>query len=342
VDSDLNTLPNTYAGVQYLRGVAALMVVIFHVTAILPGTGPSWSRGQIGVDLFFVISGFVMWISGRHLSAAGFAKRRLLRIVPLYWAVTLVLYLVSTDGGRLSGPTDPPIDLFRSLFFIAYDSGNVPRVSPIVSPGWTLNLEMAFYAIFTLGLLVQPKRLLAIVTLCIAGIAVVGLFVPDTLPVARFYTDTIVLEFLAGVWLARLVTLGRMPGPAVSSVFLIAGTLTVLWPIAPPSGLRFVDWGLPAVLVVTGVVGLEPWLSRKKLWLPTLLGDASYSIYLTHITSIAVIAILPELVAPWPVAISVVFCVVIGLGAFWMFERPVNSLLRALFEAPPATAPRYS
>ncbi len=269
-----------------------------------------------------------MWLSGRHLTAWGFAKRRLLRIVPLYWAVTLVLYLVSFESDRLFWPTDPMLDLFRSLFFIAYDSGNMPRVSPIVAPGWTLNLEMGFYAIFTLALLLRAERVLAIVTVCIAAIAGAALIVPDNSPVARFYTNSIILEFLAGVWLGRLVTLGRIPGPAVSFILLTVGTFMILWPALLTSEFRFVHWGLPAVLVVTGVVGLEPWLSGKQLWLPTLLGNASYSIYLTHIAAISVISKLPKLGWPWSIFISVAFCVVVGVAVFWMFERPVNQVLR--------------
>ena len=80
--------------IQYLRAVAAMFVVIFHITALMPGMVFTFDAGQAGVDIFFVISGYVMWMTGQGQAPGNFMMRRIIRIVPLYWAITMMAALV--------------------------------------------------------------------------------------------------------------------------------------------------------------------------------------------------------------------------------------------------------
>ena len=137
--------------IQYLRAVAALLVVMFHYSntfsaEFVPGFF-SFGVGAYGVDIFFVISGYIMYtISAlRPRPPAAFLKDRIVRIVPLYWLLTLVAAFVSTKGGLSIGLDVSLRDLVTSLLFIPEWNANYPTlVSPVLLVGWTLNLEMVF------------------------------------------------------------------------------------------------------------------------------------------------------------------------------------------------------
>ncbi|MDB5937705.1 MAG: acyltransferase, partial [Polaromonas sp.] len=155
-----------FIGVQILRFVAAMLVVVMHITEAISvritGAGPDhyWSAGAIGVDIFFVISGFVMAMSTARLPAGNqtnwqaawiFMKRRLLRIAPLYWFYTLlkaalVLILPSL---ALRSSIDMQHLLASMLFIPALSPWGL--VQPTLPVGWTLNFEMLFYVVFAIG-----------------------------------------------------------------------------------------------------------------------------------------------------------------------------------------------
>jgi exopolysaccharide production protein ExoZ len=172
--------------VQVLRAVAALLVLASHVghdlTRRLGFEGyPPLQFGAGGVDVFFVISGFIMVWSSRGLfgqpGAAGtFMARRLVRIVPLDWATTL-LFL----AGILIHPpmahrgVDPP-HLVASLLFLPWPDQDGEH-SPFYGIGWTLNYEMFFYVAFALllPLAARPRAAVLALSLAFAALAVAGL-----------------------------------------------------------------------------------------------------------------------------------------------------------------------
>ena len=258
--------------IQVMRAIAALSVVLFHLGIY------GFSNGAAGVDIFFVISGFIMGATSLKLPAAAFVSKRLVRIVPLYWIATLLMCAGSLVPGLFAKFQFDAASLLKSLFFIPYfdASGNV---WPLLVPGWTLNYEMLFYLIFTVGLLVSRPVLVChvvIVSLVIAGLV----FSPQSAPL-RFWTDPILLEFLAGLLIAtRFGTLGARTGAvllAAGALFFVVSTF-----YATAQMPRILMWGAPAVLVVSGAVALE----RARKW-PDIkplerIGDASYSLYLLH------------------------------------------------------------
>ncbi len=187
----MQKLPN----IQILRAIAALTVVIYHVgieaTSVCTGTGRSCSYefmfGVNGVALFFMISGFIMATTSWSAFAApggasDFMRRRITRIVPLYWLVTsLAVVGAILAPPMLNVPVVDPVYIADSYLFwpVARVNG---LVRPIANLGWTLNLEMFFYAVFSVALLFRRRLGLDLAngfltTLCALQIA--GVFKPD-------------------------------------------------------------------------------------------------------------------------------------------------------------------
>jgi exopolysaccharide production protein ExoZ len=152
-----------------------------------------------------------------------------------------------------------------------------------VTAGWTLNFEMFFYVLFALALfLPQSVRALAIVLLLIGFVAARGLG-PSPSSILFVYSNDIILEFGMGLLIGLFVTSGKRMPVSAGLAFVAVGlaVLVVLNDILPPLP-RFLMMGVPCAMIVIGAVALE----REGAWLKSrvmqFLGDASYSIYLTH------------------------------------------------------------
>ncbi|HEX7883853.1 MAG TPA: acyltransferase [Afipia sp.] len=273
--------------IQYLRAAAALMVVFFHAEGMAQEyfsfTGLSF--GAAGVDIFFVISGFIMWITtaSEQTTPMTFAVNRIIRIVPLYWAMTLLLYggwVIFRDPATL-----PSLwNLTRSLLFIPFVSPRTGEIQPLLIAGWTLNFEMFFYAVFAAALLIVRRHRAVVVCTMLAALVALPLVFTPSGPVALTYTSPLLIEFMIGCLLGIMYERGALPRPRVAMFLLVMGIGLLLASgmvsAANITAARFFHWGLPACLIVIGALALE---SKLQPWrLPMLLGDASYSIYLTH------------------------------------------------------------
>lgn len=345
----------TIVSIQLLRAVAAIGVAAFHVQFDLQryfGLGdrlPNLIVGAAGVDLFFVISGFVMaWTSG-HLfgipgAAADFLRRRVIRVVPLYWAVT-ALYLAVIAAMPSSGPSYSPADMVTSLLFIPALRPDGGIVQPIVGQGWSLNYEMFFYGLFALALLFKRKIGLPLLFLTFGGL-VAAHFSLDLGTVLTFWTAPLILEFLFGLLIGLAARAGyTVPRPF--GFFAVALALVLLFfpPLHVTEVNRALTWGIPAALIVGGLVlaRIEP--PRRFAPAITLLGDASYALYLLHalcdraVLMAAAKTGLDLSAIVWPLlVVSVVFAVAVSVGVHLMFERPITKRLRSRREGPlPAT-----
>jgi exopolysaccharide production protein ExoZ len=284
---------------QYLRAIAALMVVYFHAILQYVKVDPSFDNtrfvyGETGVDIFFVLSGFVMWLttSGRQITPIDFYRRRIKRIVPLYWLATVFSAIVAFCAPSLLKSTvfDVP-HLVASLFFLPWSNpADTTMIAPVIVPGWTLNYEMFFYLVFAAVLLVpEPRRLL---TLCIAFMAI--LLACRILPqwtAVKFYGAPIILEFLAGSILGWLYLQKILLPRSLAWLVLAAGFVFLFVNEALTSAdQRFYAWGIPAIFIVYGAVSIDfsklPFMS-----LLNYLGDSSYEIYITHATTLAFLRI---------------------------------------------------
>ncbi len=329
--------------IQYLRAAAALMVVMFHACGMVAEYfRPDWpSFGAAGVDIFFVISGFIMWTTTARddVTPSSFIKHRIVRIVPLYWAITLFLYLgwiVFRDRASL-----PPLaDLTQSLLFVPYFSARSGEIQPLLIAGWTLNFEMFFYAVFACGLLMASRHRVFFVGILLCGLVSLRIWTVPSSAIALTYTSPLLLEFAVGCLIGIAYENKMLPRSAVA-VFLIAVGFGVLLAAGSLSATdiafdRFVCWGLPAALIVAGALGVEPLLRHWRL--PALLGDASYSIYLTHGIALAALknAVLfaggaSGLTATIMFVIASCICsTVTGVAVYYLIEKPLGGFFRPL------------
>lgn len=311
---------------QILRAIAALNVVVYHgigsareygftpdTLAFLAGWGTS------GVDIFFVLSGFIMVYaqSGRSLTPTAFMKNRIIRIVPLYWILTgvILLLLVVFPSVFREAEFDP----VRALTSLTFLSMAILDTFPYLGVGWTLEFEMLFYLIFA-GTLVFTNEALSLFLLAAVLVALV----------VFLGTNPIVLEFLLGTCVGWIIRHGQL-SMRLGWASLVIGTalfLSTIW-IAPP-GPRWAHWGIPAAMIVFGAINVPEW--RWKFG--ELLGDASYSIYLVQVFTIPLVmkilaSTAPDLLRGTPaVVIAVLVSSVAGLLTYVLIERPSISWAR--------------
>jgi peptidoglycan/LPS O-acetylase OafA/YrhL len=269
--------------VQLLRFVAALAVALYHVQLrTRPGNGSSdvfllFEKGGLGVDLFFVISGLVIYLSvaGKPFVPARFLSQRFWRIYPPYWAVLAMAIFIAVAQQILGGNSQSfallsPESLAVSTLLLPTD----PQVYPVA---WTLAVEVTFYLIFTLAYLAGGLRavvaaLLAWYALAVAYSAAKS---PDAPMIWMFHT--IVLEFLFGVAIAALYRAGRLRGgPALTALGLALFAAVLVFDLT--DWRREFCYGIPAAVLMAGAVQLT-WRVPRILLLG---GESSYLLYLLH------------------------------------------------------------
>jgi exopolysaccharide production protein ExoZ len=345
--------------VQALRAIAAGLVVFSHglgTWATRHGSHIPQSNlenlGNLGVKIFFVISGFIIAGSAARLpvrdgvpAANLFLRRRLVRIVPLYWLVTVVI-----AGKELAHGALPPVgDIVRSLLFIPFDR------TPVLAQGWTLNFEMFFYVVFGLVLLLgRTSRYIAL--FAVMGVLVIlrqaEVLSPEHLHTLYLFAQTLLLYFLAGVALAlvrdplaRRATL-RVPWSAAIAVVaaLIGGfALAIQQGLHNPQALA-VD--LPISVVCVAICALPHSTGTAFPRLRALLvraGDGSYSTYLTHALVLGAVARVLTVLGLdgrqtlFAIA-EAIGCTLVGIFIYDRLERPTTRRLNARFARRPAQA----
>ncbi|HEY6816342.1 MAG TPA: acyltransferase [Croceibacterium sp.] len=305
------TIESTSAGkilvnVEILRFVAAFLVLVEHLlqafdrgyvhTGDLVSPVPLLWRS--GVDIFFVISGFIMLhVTTGHFgsgaSAREFLARRVIRIVPMYWLFTTAMIAAALVlPGRVNNATLDPVHVILSYFFIPWprpDGG----LQPPLGPGWTLNYEMFFYAIFAAGLLFRRTVGLAFIGATFLLAIAIGQLFGSSLGPFVFWTHPMILEFLFGIALGAVFARGVRLGFAARILLIGAGL--ALGSYAEINEFSFqTRWlwaGVPALLIAAGVIlGSEFPDGRARRWL-ILGGGASYVLYLSHLFTLKVIGI---------------------------------------------------
>jgi len=327
------------SGIQMLRGIAAVSVVFLHgfhraflVGVDTPNHGWLTTVGAVGVDLFFVISGFIMlYVSFREKSAppqpGRFLLRRVARIYPFYWICcfgVVVLWMAGfyKSGGFTAGT------ITQSIFLL-------PNQHLLTTVSWTLSYEMFFYLIFAATLVFRSRVVSALLsTFVITAVIIIASFLPDG-EMTRFLSNPVMLEFCFGLLLALAWSRGVR---ATSVLWMVPGFLVIMavplfvadgrswyeW----PSLVRPLVWGLPAVAVLAGFLAVGP---SRLPWARfcVLLGDASYAIYLTHTFIMEVYSWLlvrtafGELPQLPVVPVVVGLAVAVGIAAHIFIEAPI-------------------
>lgn len=340
-------------GIQCLRAVAALLVVFFHLHLFeqkLPGqmVMPAQSLyGMAGVDLFFVISGFIVTtISLGKFRSPGYASRflrlRFFRIYPAYWVYFLGLIAVYLISPRLVNHTHGRPDLLLSFLLLPQ------RGTPLLFVSWTLSFELFFYLVFAVMLRWLRQSQLPYVLCAWAVIVVAGNLTLDTQqPVVGVVFSPLILEFILGCGVALFAAdLGSTAGwicTLLGAGGFIAGSLLLDVSDVPFSWWsRTIVYGPSAALLVAGVIGIERGGRRFPRAFVTL-GDASYSLYLSHILVLGAVVQLWRRFAASSAPANHVAALVVELAAvmawalisFPCIERPLLTMLRGR-RAPPA------
>jgi exopolysaccharide production protein ExoZ len=346
-----------------LRALAALAVVWHHLqTEMAAGLG--WPHlgfaGRAGVDVFFVISGFIMFhtTQDHSRSTLDFWKDRVIRIAPLYWLATLAatsLFWLGVHPGDIKALS--VTDVIEDMLFLPHYRADLDTY-PALDVGWTLNYEMFFYFLFglTFFLKSQAKALAALTAVFIAGAVAVHFHAPMPHAVS-VWLEPITLEFAAGGALALLyrrnfsVSAGtqRIAGLAL----LFVGFAALGW-FGVRDGeymswfyeLRALEFGIPATLIVAGALLLERSGSVARSPFLLLLGGASYAIYLVHHVIVEYLVKAAAAVLPVPGAGPILVPVAIamfvlaagaGIAAHLWIEKPITRLLKRRPSVPVAT-----
>lgn len=345
---------------QALRAIAATMIVVLHAEELVAihaaANQGSFSHLRafplgVGVDLFFVISGFVVAYASKSLFGAPggrweFMRRRLIRIVPLYWTALTLRLLALAVGFKFGVKLFPDTTaILTSYLFIPYDSlGYGPNYPfPILDLGWTLNYEMFFYFLFACFIGLRRDVAVFAVVACLSTGIVLATPFPPANPALRFWLHPIALEFACGTLIALSFLRGLLLPRPLRVALIVAALCIWLVPVSwfvhdygPGfySWPRVMIWGVGAVMIVAAAA-LGP-TSFKSVWSRTIadLGDSSYALYLMHpFVFLFVKEILNKVVVPeilyWPLVIAISGLAIVLAALFHkLAEVPVVTFLR--------------
>jgi exopolysaccharide production protein ExoZ len=336
---------SSLVSIQVLRAVASLLVFWGHaINAVNLEVAAEFPPlyGQFGVDLFFVISGFVMVYSSERLfgqvgASTTFFSRRLARIVPLYWATTAVLVWFVVPFASTKA-------VLGSLFF----SPHIPSEAPLLLVGWTLIFEMFFYFVFAIALLAK-RRFVVVASVSVFLIFFSAVLGPETPglwvhpPAASGFTylaDPVIIEFVFGMMIALVYRAGARL-PIWVTISLILAGLIWLTSTTTPSVPRPYSAGIAAALIVAGM-SLSSMSSPKRgplIWGAVFLGDISYSLYCTHLLSFSFVGWTVKSLAISPVghawmymAVMLATGLVVAAGTYLMFEKPTTDFFKSLIK----------
>lgn len=340
--------PQKLHNIQALRGIAALLVVFTHLPSMEIKHGgdsilPAITRfGISGVDLFFVISGFVMvyvtWSSQRSRGdSLKFLFSRFTRIYPIYWLIALSVFLAWLIKPDLISFESQRTSLLRS-FFLWPDS-----TLPMLKVAWTLIHELYFYLIFALILLLPKRHLLTGLFVWI-GLVIVGnqLGLSKISPEMALIFHPLGIEFFMGAiagWVFKAFCgaagkLSLIAGIvlAVVSIYLLATDFPDSF--YPGHWARVLYFGLPGVLIVYGMAASEKSGWKLPQWSSTF-GDWSYSLYLSHILTLSILGYfwrpfasegpIDNLIA---IFIFVIGSIIVSALLWYVFERPLLNFFR--------------
>lgn len=343
--------------IQALRGLAVMAVVLIHIQLYfsnklqMPALLPQFNIGAASVDVFFVISGFIMvYASERLFGQPGgmriYFLRRIARIVPMYWAastILLVYVLLRYDSvSAVAGGAKADYVIASYLFYpyLRPDGWG----APLLGVGWTLNFEVFFYTLF--GLLIAFSRRTVVTVIGAVFCVLIAIQFLFSLPNPfAYWFSPLIIEFVFGMGIAHAYRIGVRLPPWLQWTLIAAGLagLGYAWHQAfffePTSLLRVLYWGLPALLIVGPFALAEKRVPHNLFWrVSGLLGDASYSIYLVHTLTLGVpVLLLGRWIAPASAPWFYLACILVAttipsLLVYVYVEKPITEALQRMIE----------
>ncbi len=318
-------MQNKIETIQVLRLFAAFSVMMVHLPLIEVGI---W-----GVDIFFVISGFIMMYV-TDINDRSFFLKRIIRIVPLYWILTLIIFVLALVKPELFNYTTANFEhLIKSLFFIPFNKNDTGHY-PILFLGWTLNFEMIFYLLFGLSLIIFKKNKMYICSTMIIIFYFICLFLSEKNFIFQAYAYSIFFEFIYGmlaylIWKKYSKIFLENKFYNILLLFLLIFSIIISITFEFP---RFISLGVPSFFLVIYFLLFFNNLNYPKILVK--LGDASYCIYLLHpyaiqffykIFDISKLNFFIEFLITL-IIILIVFS--ISLLIFEFIEKPISNKLR--------------
>jgi exopolysaccharide production protein ExoZ len=332
----MKKLTINYEAIQMLRFIAAAAVALTHITFYaqtrIDPNMPLWVAGSQGVQIFFVISGFVMAyssgaISNQFMDWRIFIWRRIVRVVPLYWLMNFIKIaaLVIFPGSIFANPDFLNI-LFSLLFIPSRNAEGI--IETFYGVGWTLNFEMFFYVLMSIFLLIRKSLMLYLVA-TLAILMFIGIHRQDDWPAIFYLFHPYLANFIWGLLLAKISTKIKMNNPLLGMFLIIfSGYFIFLSPVHPAMSL----YGVQYAALVLGFLLLEEKL-RGRIPRPIIFGgDASYSLYLTHAMTGPVVIIIASKIGFESYVGTIVFslfCVlVVAALCYVLVEKPLINILK--------------
>jgi exopolysaccharide production protein ExoZ len=355
--SEQHLLVGKNDGLQILRAVAALLVVYAHSIDIVEahripkqiGFYYLENFGACGVDIFFAISGFILSTVILRTKpetphkAFDFIMRRYIRILPIYWLISLYYLGSAVKRGTLTA----------SRFLNSYlllPSLHYPMREPFVSLGWTLIFEMFFYYVLTINLLFSKRAVVSRAILTILAFIGIGTIVGFQKPILILVANPINIEFILGGCIALIYwKVGRRP--VIGAGLLVLGSVALGMTIilgygnvgdssltlnGQASWYRVVRWGLAAAILTAGFVfrSVQVKSGFGRVWVH--LGDASYSIYLASALILLyyehwyrfVMGIPPDL----SIFLAVFIVAAVGSAMYSFIERPITQSITRKYQ----------
>lgn len=364
-DSRPDKPDNKLDNIQLLRAIAASMVAFLHLDHIGTINPLTISHGyahfsliplSYGVDIFFIISGFIITISSsRDIANKNikiFLIKRAIRIIPLYWsALTIFIFAklcklhffnMQDQYGKLTFES-----IITSYFFIPYDGKGYGSAYPfpIIDLGWTLNYEVFFYLIFALCMTVGSKWFFRLSSSIIIFCVLLMQFIPELPLPFSFWFQPIIFEFLSGIILALVYRSGIRINQTTQIIFFIVGLS--IWILLPQNTFgpvpleargsyswpRIFSAGAGALCIMIAATLAQKQISGNLAKIGNALGASSYTLYLTHIFTIMIVQILLKFmpfVISWHWQYSILLLIIsiaIAHALYIWFERPVTTWL---------------
>ncbi|HEP0935593.1 TPA: acyltransferase [Enterobacter roggenkampii] len=291
--------------IHYARGMAALLVVLFHFSFMYIGKVEPYNtmflNGGFGVDFFFLISGFIIsFVTQKKISLQAFLLKRFFRIYPLFLFILIIssIYLVRYN-------VHPLWSMMKSGLLILQDYN---RPAPefdfnFIGPAWTLSYEAWFYLIFGISMFINHNKRIEIASLLlIAQVFILQFTFSGSISLnssyvgsigdssyldhaIKFFSTSLHLEFIAGMWLFKvfsrssLVIFGRFTLPLVFSLTAVSIALyfsTLVY------GSGFTSFYIIALPLFIALILCEANFKLPNSRILTFFGDISFSIYITH------------------------------------------------------------
>jgi len=335
---------------QILRAFFALVVVVRHVLYELSLFDNNNSElldfyqvlhfGSIGVDGFFVISGFIMYYvhSDDFLKPSisfKFLLRRFLRIAPLYWILTSLTLLIMlffpssvNDGKEINIP-----HVLASYLFVPWEN-SIGLHYPPLAPGWSLNFEMYFYLIFSLFLFFPKKYFVTGISLIFFISVLFNQKVID-FPILNMITDPMLIEFLLGIFIGIMFRKKYLSQKPILLVLISIIIVSLNIFIRVDHEFRLFSYGIPSALLIFSLLCLENKFKIKFNRFFMFLGTISYSLYLSHVFSYKLIYMVLSSGfiinnADLTIVISISFSILVATFVYFMIEKPFEIFAKRL------------